>query len=130
MAKKKIDFDTVREIGRALPGTEEGTTYRSPALKVRGKVFACLATHKSASPNTLVVRTGFETRDELTAAAPATYYLTDHYVAYPFVLVRLSRIGHDALRDLLTTAWRLASAGKRPIGRRTRVAPTFSRGAR
>ena len=39
------------------------------------------------------------------AAAPDIYYLTDHYVNYPVVLVRLSRIHPDALRDLLGIAW-------------------------
>jgi hypothetical protein len=33
-----INFDTVREIGLALPGVEESTAYGSPALEVRGKV--------------------------------------------------------------------------------------------
>jgi hypothetical protein len=30
--------------------------------------------------------------------------VTDHYVNYPIVLVRLSRIQLDALKDLLTMA--------------------------
>jgi len=53
------------------------------------------------------------------AAAPDVYYLTDHYVYYPVVLVRLSRIHPDALRDLLGVAWRFVTAktlgGKRTI---------------
>ncbi len=40
-------------------------------------------------------------RDELIAADPKTYYLKPHYEAYPCVLVRLSKIEPDALRDLL-----------------------------
>ena len=40
MAKSTITFDTVREIGLALPGVEESTAYGSPALKVRGKIQA------------------------------------------------------------------------------------------
>jgi hypothetical protein len=32
----RITFDTVRKLGLALPDVEEGTTYRSPALKIRG----------------------------------------------------------------------------------------------
>jgi hypothetical protein len=37
-------------------------------------------------------------------AAPDVYYVTDHYVNYPTVLVRLSQIHRDALRDLLGMA--------------------------
>lgn len=61
---------------------EEGTVYGSPALKVRGKMFACLAVHRSADPDSLVIRTDFDQRDELISAEPDTYYLTDHYVNY------------------------------------------------
>jgi len=42
----------VRTMGLALPEVEEGTAYGSPALNVRGKMFACLAIHRSAEPNT------------------------------------------------------------------------------
>ena len=111
MARKKTGLDTVRALGLALPDVEEGTTYGSPALKVRGKMFACIAIHKSAEPDSLAVRIDFDQRDELIAADPKTYYLTPHYVDYPVVLVRLGRVHQDALRDLLLTAWRFVSAG-------------------
>ncbi|MGH9348619.1 MAG: MmcQ/YjbR family DNA-binding protein [Vicinamibacterales bacterium] len=120
MPRKKISFDTVRELGRALPDVEEGTVYGSPALKVRGKMFACLAVHRSAEPNSLVVLIGFDQRDELIASDPMTYYLRDHYVNYPVALVRLTRVHHDALRDLLHMAWRFVSMkAKRRVGRPT-----------
>src|SRR5437762_4631276 len=82
MPKKKIGFDTVRRMGLALPDVEEGKAYGSPALKVGGKMFACMAVHRSAEPGTLAVRVQFEHRDELIDADPKTYYLTDHYVNY------------------------------------------------
>ena len=73
MPRRKIAFDTVRELGLALPGVEEGTTYGSPALKVGGKMFACLAIHRSAEPNTVAIRVDFGRRAELIAADPDTY---------------------------------------------------------
>lgn len=72
-------------------------------------MFACAATHKSAEPNTLVIRMDFDQRDELIAADPETYYLKDHYVGYACVLVRLARVHPDALCDLLLTGWRFMS---------------------
>jgi hypothetical protein len=111
--KKRDRFDPVRKFGLTLPEVEEGTMFGTPALKVRGKMFACIASHKSAEPDTLVVRMPFEQRDELIATDPSTYYLTDHYVGYTTVLVRLSRVHPDALRDLLLTAWRFMSASTR-----------------
>ena len=120
MARKKTSFDLVRELGLALPGVEVGTTYGSPALKVGGKMFACIAIHRSAEPDSLGIRMGFRERDELIAADPDTYYLTDHYVDYPVVLVRLTRVHHDALRDLLRMGWQFVSTrGKRRARNRT-----------
>jgi hypothetical protein len=106
---RRSAFDAVRAIGRTLPEVEETTTWGAPTLKVRGKMFVCMATHKSAEPNTLVVRMAFDQRDALVAEDPDTYYLKDHYVGYPCVLVRLSRVHPDALRDLVTSAHRLVS---------------------
>lgn len=120
MRPKPIDFATVRELARDLSGVEEGTAYGSPALKVRGRMFACIAIHRSAEPNSLAVRMDFRDRDELIEADPATFYLTDHYVDYPVVLVRLAKIRRDALRDLLLMGWRFESArGSRPAKRRS-----------
>lgn len=104
MPKHTIDFDTVRKIALALPGVEDGTAYGSPALKVRGQLLACIPVHRSAEPGSLAVRMDFDDRAELLAADPSVYYLTDHYIEYNAVLVRLSRIAPDALKDLLVMA--------------------------
>jgi hypothetical protein len=104
MPRTKIDFDTVRNIGLALPGVEESTAYGVPALKVQGKLLACVPSHRSAEPASLVVRVNFDDRAELLAEAPEVYYLTDHYVGYTAVLVRLARVNSDMLRDLLGMA--------------------------
>ena len=118
---RNMTMKTAWTIGLALPGVEEGTTYGTPALKVRGRVICCIPTHRSAESNSLVVNVEFEERAELLAAAPDTYYLPDHYANYPFVLVRLSRVHADALRDLLSGARKRAQT-KRPqrAGRRPR----------
>lgn len=100
-----MDFDVVRELALALPDVEESTIHGASSLKVRGRLLTCPAIHRSAEPNTLAVRIGIDDRDELIATDPTVYYVTDHYMDYPTVLVRLSRINRDALRDLLGMAW-------------------------
>jgi hypothetical protein len=105
-----IDFDAVRKIGLALPGVEASTAYGSPALKVRGKLLACVPAHRLAEPSSLMVRIGFDDRAELLAAAPDVYYVTDHYLNYNAVLVRLSRVTPDVLRDLLGMAHKFVTA--------------------
>jgi hypothetical protein len=113
-------FKTVESIARTMPNVEVTTAWGQPALKVRGKMFVCIASHKSAEPNTLVVMMDFAARDALVEDAPGTYYLKEHYLNYPCVLVRLSRVGADALQDLIAGAYRFVSAkmGRQSIGRR------------
>ena len=104
-----MTFEAVRPIALALDNVEEGTSYGTPAFKVRGALFARL----KEDGDTLVVRMDMDQRQELIDADPGTYYLTDHYLNYPWILVRLSRVHPDALRDLLRGAWRAAAAAGR-----------------
>jgi hypothetical protein len=69
MPRSTTNFDTVRKIGLALPGVEESTAYGS-ALKVHGKLLACVPAHRSAEPGSLAVRVDFDDRAELLAADP------------------------------------------------------------
>jgi hypothetical protein len=109
-----MDFDTVRNIGLALPGVEEGTAYGFPALKVHGKLLACVPANRSAEPGSIVVRVDFNDRAELLATAPDVYYVTDHYADYSAVLVRLSRVNPELLRDLLSMAYKFVTANTAP----------------
>ena len=124
-------FKTVESIGRTLQDVEVTTTWGQPTLKVRGKMFVCMASHKSAEPNTLVVMMDFAERDALLEDDPDTYYLKDHYLNYPCVLVRLARVHADALRDLVTGAYRFVSArGRRKPDGRSRRGAARQSGAR
>ncbi len=114
MRKTKVDFDTVRKIGLALPEVEEATTRGVPSLKVGGKILACVPSNKSAEPGSLMVRVDIGDRAHLLEEASEIYYVTDHYVGYSAVLVRLSRIEEGVLRDLLGMAYKfVTSKGKR-----------------
>ena len=114
--RQPVTFETVRLMALAMSGVEEGTSYGTPAFKVQGTLFARLR----EEGDSLVVRVSADAREELIAAEPGTYYVTDHYRNYPWVLVRLPRVHPDALRDLLRTAWRLASSSTRRTRRRAR----------
>jgi len=104
-----------------LPGVEESTAYGFPALKLRGQLLACVPANRSAEPNSLVVRMDLDDCAELLAADPDVYYVTDHYIGFNAVLVRLSRVNHDVLRDLLSMAYKFVTrnaAPQSPAGRR------------
>lgn len=118
---KKIDFATVRKIGLELPGVEEGIAYGSPALKVRGRLLACIPVHRSAEPGSLVVCVDFSDRKQLLAEAPDVYYVTEHYAGHASVLVRLSRINREELKELLRMAHKFVTA-KAGFGTRRRSA--------
>jgi hypothetical protein len=125
VAPRRADpFAPVAAIGRTLPDVEETTSWGTPALKVGGKMFVCIASHKSAEPDTLVVRMDIADRDAVIEDDPDTYYLKDHYVGYPCVLVRLRRVGADALRGLVVGAHRYVSAKRKGAGVRARPAGT------
>jgi len=104
---------TVEAIGATLPDVKLTTTWGKPTLKVRGKMFVCIASHSSAEPGTLVVMMDFPDRDALIEEEPDVYYLKEHYVNYPCVLVRLSCVSRDALHDLVVGAHRFISAKTR-----------------
>lgn len=108
-----------------MPGVEAATKYDgSPVLKAGGSFMAGVAMHRSAEPGTLVVRSSFEDREWLLEDAPETYYVTDYYERYPVVLVRLSQLSDDALRDLLSTSHRMAMEKSRIRGVQASRRPT------
>jgi hypothetical protein len=61
----------------------------------------------------LVVYVHLDQREELLREEPSIYYLRDHYVNYPLVLVRLRRVHRDALKDLLLGAWTIVSSTRK-----------------
>lgn len=104
-----MTYEDVRRIGLSFPGVEEGTSYGTPALKVKKKLFVRL----KEDGDSLVIGMPFEQRKALMAEEPEKYYITDHYLKYEYVLVRLSKVGEEEMRDLLKGAYR-GVAGKTP----------------
>jgi hypothetical protein len=96
-----VDFATVRRLALALPGVEDGISYRTPALRVRGKLLARL----KEDGESFVLRVSFDARDILMQADPATFYITDHYRDYPAVLIRFATVDPSQLPGILEQAW-------------------------
>jgi hypothetical protein len=88
-------------LAAVLPGAEESTSYGTPALKVKGKLFARL----QEDGETLVLRSTPEDRELLLRKWPTVFYLTDHYRDYSWVLVRLAKIRRAHLAEVLEDAW-------------------------
>ena len=91
-----------------LPGVQEGLSYGTPAFKVGKQLFARL--HQDGE--SLVVKLDLLKREVLLHAAPEVFYLTDHYLNYPYILVRLAKASPAQLREILEQAWRLVAPAK------------------
>jgi hypothetical protein len=125
-----LSFNAVKQLGLALPDVVEGTAYGAPALKLCGKLLACIPTNKSAEANSIAVRIDLEHRAELLRQHPDIYYITDHYGPHAIVLVRLARITRTELIELLRDACHfvmpsipkteLSSGRPKPSGRQSR----------
>jgi hypothetical protein len=98
-------WQTVLELARRLPEVEEGTSYATPALRVRGRFFARLR----EDGETLVVKMNLFERQYLVDADPEVFFITDHYRDYPSVLVRLPAVQPAQLAERLEDAWRIAA---------------------
>jgi hypothetical protein len=99
-----VTLETVLQAGLTLPGVERSTTFGAPALKVGGKLMACVPTHKSAEPNSFLFRMDRRERAPMIAELPILYYAPPHYQDYDAVLVRLDQLNPELLRDLLVMA--------------------------
>ena len=108
--EKAVTWDTVRSIALSLPGVVEGTSYATTAFKVNGKLIARF--HQDGE--SLAIKVEYATREVLIGANPKTFYITDHYRCWPWMLVRVSNVRADELRQLLEDAWR-SIASKRHL---------------
>ena len=117
LAMAMLSFSTVRTLGLSLPDVVDGTAYGSPAVKLGGKLLACIPVNKSAEANSIAVRIDFEQRAELLRERPETYYITDHYAPHPIVLVRLAKITRTDLKELLRDACRFVASSSRKTRR-------------
>lgn len=110
---KRATFDTVRQLALALPGVEESSSHGWSAFRVRGKIIGRFKEHDDS----LALKVEYTAREVLMGTNPETFYLTDHYRCYPWVLVRLSKVDPDLLRRLIEDAWR-GLAPKRVVAAR------------
>jgi hypothetical protein len=104
MPRLGVTLETVLQTGLSLPGVEKSTAWGSAALKVRGNLMACVPTHKSAEPGSVLIRMDRRDRPAMIVESPTLYYAPPHYQDYDAVLVRLDQLNPELLGDLLSMA--------------------------
>lgn len=95
--------DEMHAIVMAFPGVEEGTSYGRPSYKVGGKMLTRL---RDEDESVVLQEVGFDEREMLIEAEPATFHFTDHYRNYPIVLARIASLDPGSFRGFLERRWR------------------------
>ena len=98
-----MTFDDIRKIALGWPEVEDGTSYGTPALKVRKKLMVRL---KEDGDSLVMPGVPPEERELLVERQPKLFYFTDHYKNYPMVLIRLSKAKRADVEPLLRRQWR------------------------
>jgi hypothetical protein len=98
-----MTFDEIRKLALAWPEVEDGTSYGTPALKVRKKMLVRL---KEDGDSLVMPGVPQDERDMLVESQPKIFYVTDHYKDYPMVLIRLSKAKRAIVEPLLRRQWR------------------------
>jgi hypothetical protein len=104
-----VTFDDVRKVALAWPEVEDGTSYGTPALKVRKKMLARL---KEDGDSLVMPGVPQDEREMLVEGRPKVFYFTDHYRDYPMVLIRLSKAKRATVEPLLRRHWRTLASKK------------------
>jgi len=98
-----MTFDDVRKIALDWPEVEDGTSYGTPALKVRQKMLVRL---KEDGDSLVMPSVPRDEREMLVGSKPKVFYFTDHYRDYPMVLIRLSKAKRATVEPFLRRRWR------------------------
>jgi hypothetical protein len=104
-----MTFDDVRKIVLAWPEVEDGSSYGTPALKVRKKMLVRL---KEDGDSLVMPSVPQEERTMLVESQPKVFYVTDHYRDYPMVLIRLSKAKRATIEPFLRRRWRELASKK------------------
>ncbi len=98
-------LDFVRDVALKLPFVEEGTAYGHIAFRLKGKYMAGIRD----DGETLSIKIEKFERDMMIQSEPDKYFITDHYLNYDYVVVRLGNVNKDDLYYLFKQAWRLVA---------------------
>ena len=111
-------WDKVEAYALSLPGTERGTTYRMPAVKVaaNGRSFAWTS-HEAETSFAVWLDPG--AAEMLMETDPETFWQSPHYEGSSAVLVRYSSEDPERVRYVIEQAYELAAAMK-PVRVRNR----------
>jgi len=95
-----MTWDEAAAFALTLPGTELGTSYGKPAVKVAANGRAFLFPGHEADTS-FALAMDLDTIELLKETDPATFWQTAHYVGWEGVLVRYDSPDEERIRDVI-----------------------------
>lgn len=92
-----------RKLALSFPEAHEKLSYGEPAIFIAKRFFTRL---RAEDKSIVLFVDTIDERDMLLEADPRTFFITDHYRNYPYVLARLAKIDAKTLRGMLERQWR------------------------
>lgn len=104
------DFEPVRKIALTFPNaTDSVSHYDTPSVKIKKNLLARL----NESGDFFVIRTDFESREQLLEQYPETFFITPHYVPYPYIAMWKNNYTQKLLKEVLETGYKAITAKKK-----------------
>ena len=94
-----IYLEYIRRAIAELPGVTEKLCFDTPAWYVNKKIFARM----KEGGETLAIHT--TERDVWMEKDSKTFFITDHYLNYSYMLINLATVSPEDLKKLLFAAW-------------------------
>ncbi len=95
----RLALTFIREVVASLPESVEQICFDTPAFYVNKNIFARLKEDEENLVIHTIEREKWMEKDGL------TFFITDHYLNYKYMLVNLNRVDPSDLRQLLIDAW-------------------------
>jgi hypothetical protein len=92
-----------RKLALSFPEAHEKLSYGAPAFFIAKRFFTRL---REEDKSIVLFVDTIDERDMLLEADPKTFFITDHYKNYAYILARIDRIDAKTLRGMLERQWR------------------------
>ncbi|HEX5237309.1 MAG TPA: hypothetical protein VFW39_02450 [Sphingomicrobium sp.] len=114
-----MTFEEAIAFALSLPGTELGTSYALPAVKVAANGRAFL--FRSHEPDTSFgVAMDLDSIELLKETDPHTYWQTSHYIGWEGVLIRYDSEDEERVREVIARSRDFVAAKPKPQPRKRR----------
>ncbi|MCD7060420.1 MmcQ/YjbR family DNA-binding protein [Pelagibacterium xiamenense] len=103
-----MDFNDIRAVALEYPGVADAVTHGTASLKV-GRHFLL----REREPGIIAMQcVSMDDRDFILETGGDTFFITDHYKDYPYVLARLKTLDPARFAHLFEAIWRAKALKK------------------